>query len=266
MVQDPGRAPARRVDARGPDVLRARPGRGGPARAVHRPDADPRGAPPRRPARGPDRVPPGAGRPRAGRHRPLRPRRPRDRARARLRPDPLARDRHQLGAGPHGARRARVHAARSRPATSSRMVPVLAPGDPPAWSAPPWWRSTCPSGSRRRCGDRPGVPGVQAAQAAPAADQGHLHPAVPADDPRHRVLGHLVRALPRARHHRADPAAGPRDARGRGRQPRLPRGRPGGRRGRHPGGVLQPDDAGPRSPRRRSWSWPTPTSRPSTPS
>ena len=41
---------------------------------------------------------------------------------------------------------------------------------------------------------------------------------------------------------------------------------PGGRRGRHPGGVLQPDDAGPQVLEGRSSSWPTRTSRPSTPS
>ena len=76
-------------------------------------------------------------------------------------------------------------------------------------------------------------------------DQGYLHPAVPPDDPGHRVLRHLVRPVSRPGHHGADPAARPGDPRGRGRQPRLPGLGPGGRRGRHPGGVLQPDDPGP---------------------
>ena len=76
VVPDPGRAPARRVDAGGADLLRASPGRSGPPRPVRRPHADARGAPRRGSARGPDRVPPGAGRAvRPGRCRRVRRRR-----------------------------------------------------------------------------------------------------------------------------------------------------------------------------------------------
>ncbi len=70
---------------------------------------------------------------------------------------------------------------------------------------------------------QPGLPGVQAAPAAQEPDQGHLHPALPADDPDHRLLRHLVRPLPGPRHHRAHPDAGRGHPRGRGGQPQATR-------------------------------------------
>ena len=91
-------------------------------------------------------------------------------------------------------------------------------------------------------GHQPVLPGVQAASAAQAAAQGHLHPALPPDDARHRLLGDVVRPLPRARHHGARPDARRGHAGGRRGQPELQGPGPRRRRDRRPRGLLQPHD------------------------
>src|SRR3989475_5829323 len=85
----------------------------------------------------------------------------------------------------------------------------------------------------------------QAAQAAEDADQGHLHPALPAHDADRRVLVHVDRPLPRARDHGSHRAARRGHARGRRRQPRLQGADAGRRRDRRPRRVLQPYDGRP---------------------
>ena len=129
----------------------------------------------------------GAARPGAGPRQGPDPRRP---AHPRAQREPAA----SAGSGrPGGHHRARADRRRPRRGGDADLVDARrrAPASWAWW----WWARHVPErleaqGARHLAG----VPGVQAAQAAEEPDQGHLHPALPADDADRRVLVHVVRA------------------------------------------------------------------------
>ena len=95
---------------------------------------------------------------------------------------------------------------------------------------------------RGRGGD---VRELPAGPALSPPDPPELHADARHHRPAHHLLRDLVRLLPLARHHHADPAAGRGDPPRRRRRPRFRDRRPGPGRDRAAGGLLQPDDPRP---------------------